>query len=153
LSYETWTQVERLLHWVAANWERPDQSIWEVRGPRRDFNYSKMQCWVALDRGIRLAWKRSFPADYSGWIAQRDRLYRTVMSCGWHEKAGAFTQAFDSEALDASLLLMPLMLFVSPVDPRMIATLQRAREALAADCLVRRYQIGEAADDGLPGNE
>jgi GH15 family glucan-1,4-alpha-glucosidase len=153
LSYETWLQVERVLDWVAANWEQPDQSIWEIRGPRRDFTYSKMQCWVALDRGIRLAWKRSFPADHGRWLTERDRLYRTVMSRAWNQGIGAFTQAFDSDALDASLLLMPLVLFLSPVDPRMIATLHKVRKALAADCLVRRYQIGEAADDGLPGNE
>jgi GH15 family glucan-1,4-alpha-glucosidase len=153
LSYDMWNDVEHLLDWVAGNWQRPDQSIWEVRGPRRDFTYSKMQCWVALDRGIRLAWKRSFPADVTRWVAERDRIYRAIMSDGWNPQVGAFTQAFGSSALDASLLLMPLMLFLSPVDPRMVATLNRVRESLASDCLVRRYQIGEASDDGLPGCE
>jgi len=126
------------------NWEQPDQSIWEVRGGRRDFTYSKVQCWVALDRGLRLAWKRSFPADTQRWLTERDRIYRAVMSRAWNEREGAFTQSFDSDALDSSTLLMPLMLFVSPVDPRMVATIERIRQKLASDSLVLRYDTGKA---------
>jgi GH15 family glucan-1,4-alpha-glucosidase len=153
LSYEMWSTVERLLDWVAKNWDQPDQSIWEVRGPRRDFTYSKLQCWVALDRGVRLTRKRSFPAEGDSWRRERNRIYRAIMKDGWSEKESAFTQAFGSDALDAATLMMPLMLFVSPSDPRMISTIERIQKELAADSLVHRYAIGKAARDGLPGSE
>jgi GH15 family glucan-1,4-alpha-glucosidase len=153
LSYEMWATVERLLDWVIQHWEDPDQSIWEVRGPRRPFTYSKLQCWVALDRGVRLARKRSFPSEGDKWRLERDRIYKTIMREGWSEKEGAFTQYFGSGAVDASALMMPLMLFVAPNDPRMLATLARIRQDLATDSLVLRYQIGKASKDGLPGTE
>jgi len=87
---------------------------------------------------LRLAWKRSFPADTQRWVKERDRIYRAIMSRSWNEREGAFTQSFDSDALDSSTLLMPLMLFVSPVDPRMVATIERIRQQLAHHRLSRR---------------
>ncbi len=153
LSYEMWLNVERLLDWVADNWERDDQSIWEVRGGPRPFTFSKLQCWVALDRGVRLARKRSFPTEGQKWRDQRNRIYNAIMTQGWNEQAGAFTQYFGSDAVDASLLMMPLMLFLSPADPRLMTTIQRVRERLAIDSLVRRYDTSKAAPDGLPGGE
>jgi GH15 family glucan-1,4-alpha-glucosidase len=153
LSYDMWTTVERMLDWLAKNWDQPDQSIWEVRGGRRDFTYSKLQCWVALDRGLRLVRKRSFPAEGGTWLRERNRIYRAIMTECWNEREGAFTQYFGSDALDASALMMPLMLFVSPKDPRMVSTIARIRQELAADSLVRRYDQGKAARDGLPGSE
>lgn len=152
-SYEMWGTVEKLLDWVVQNWEQPDQSIWEVRGGRRNFTYSKMQCWVALDRGVRLARKRSLPISGKSWEAERDRIYHTIMQQAWHQEKRTFTQYFGSDAIDASALLMPLMRFLSPTDPRMIATIEEARQQLAEDSLVRRYAIGKAARDGLPGGE
>ncbi len=153
LSYDMWVTIRRLLDWLAKNWAEPDQSIWEVRGGRRDFTYSKLQCWVAFDRGIRLARKRSFPMEGDAWRVERDRIYNAIMQKGWNEQLKAFTQYFGGDAMDASLLMMPLMLFVSPKDPRMLSTLDRVRQELGSDSLVSRYRIGEAASDGLPGNE
>jgi GH15 family glucan-1,4-alpha-glucosidase len=153
LSYEMWATVERLLDWVVRNWEEPDQSIWEVRGPRRPFTYSKLQCWVALDRGIRLARKRSFPSEADRWWRERDRIYMAIMRQGWNVDKQAFTQYLGSDAVDAATLMMPLMLFLAPGDPRMLATLARIRQDLGTDGLVLRYRIGEAAQDGLPGGE
>jgi GH15 family glucan-1,4-alpha-glucosidase len=153
LSYEMWSQIERLLDWLVQNWNQPDQSIWEVRGGRRQFTYSKLQCWVALDRGLRLARKRSFPTELLPWLTERNRIYRAIMEEGWDEKTGAFTQYFGTDAVDASALMMPLVLFVSPKDPRIISTINRIRKELSADSLVHRYRIGEAAEDGLPGHE
>jgi GH15 family glucan-1,4-alpha-glucosidase len=153
VSYDLWSTVTQLLDWVADNWDQPDQSIWEVRGGRRPFTYSKLQCWVALDRGVRLAGKHSLPIGGDKWRAVRDQIYNTIMTKGWHEEKGAFTQFFGSDALDASLLMMPLMRFVSPTDPRIVSTIDRIRTELAADSLVRRYDIGKAARDGLPGTE
>jgi GH15 family glucan-1,4-alpha-glucosidase len=153
VSYEMWTVIDSLLDWVAQNWEQPDQSIWEVRGGRRNFTYSKLQCWVALDRGLRLAQKRSLPISGKRWEAERDRIYQLIMQESWNKEIGSFAQYFGSDALDASSLMMPLMRFVSPTDPRMISTLRQIRSQLASDALVRRYQIGKAAADGLSGGE
>jgi GH15 family glucan-1,4-alpha-glucosidase len=153
LSYEMWVTLERMLDWVARNWEQPDQSIWEVRGGRRDFTYSKVQCWVALDRGVRLARKRSFPAEDDRWQLERNRIYQAVMTQGWNEQDGSFVQYFGADAVDASALMMPLMLFVSPKEPRMTSTIARIRAELGSDALVSRYDIGKAARDGLPGSE
>ncbi|MBZ5581619.1 MAG: glycoside hydrolase family 15 protein [Acidobacteriia bacterium] len=153
LSYDMWSTVEHMLDWLAANWRQADQSIWEVRGGRREFTYSRLQCWVALDRGLRLARKRSFPAEGSRWREERNNIYHAIMKDGWNGKDNAFTQFFGSDAVDASLLMMPLMLFVSPTDPRMLATIDRIRQQLASDSLVRRYDTDKAARDGLPGSE
>ena len=153
LSYEVWLQIERVLDWLVKNWERPDQGIWEVRGGQKHFTYSKLQCWVALDRGLRLARKRSFPTEVLPWLNERDRIYRAIMEQGWDSASGAFTQYFGDSAVDAGSLMMPLMLFVSPKDPRMLSTLACIRKELVSDSLVHRYRIGEAAADGLPGGE
>jgi GH15 family glucan-1,4-alpha-glucosidase len=153
VSWDIWNQIELMLDWVSDNWNQPDQSIWEVRGGRRHFTYSKLQCWVALDRGVRLAAKRSLPGAGKKWLAERDKIYRAIMTEGWCEKEQSFVQYFGSTAVDASLLTMPLMLFISPTDPRMLTTIDRIRRELTADSLVHRYRMDDAADDGLPGNE
>jgi len=152
-AYEMWREVENLLDWLAANWEQPDQSIWEVRGGRRQFTYSKLQCWVAFDRGLRLARKRSLPLSGKRWEAERDRIYQALMTDSWNQEMHAFTQYFSADAMDASVLLMPLMRFVSPTDPRMVSTIRRVREELAEDSLVQRYHPGKAARDGFPPGE
>jgi GH15 family glucan-1,4-alpha-glucosidase len=153
LSYDMWMTVERLLDWLVKNWNQPDRSIWEVRGGPKPFTYSKLQCWVALDRGVRLARKRSFPTEGDTWRMERNRIYNAIMTEGWNEREGAFTQFFGADAVDAATLMMPLMLFVSPKDPRMLATIARIRKELSSDALVHRYAIGKAAHDGLPGFE
>src|SRR5262249_32577467 len=118
---------------------------------------SKFMCWVALDRGLRLADKRSFPADRAAWLKARDAIYEEVMAKGWSEARGAFVQSYGSEALDASALLMPLTFFLAPNDPRMLATADAIRSpapggGLAADGLVYRY-ARKSARAGLPGVE
>ncbi len=153
IGYDTWRYLVRMLDWVCDNWDQPDDGIWEVRGGRHHFVFSKMLCWVALDRGIRLADKRSLPAPYERWRETRDRIYTEVLEKGWNEKIGAFTQYYGSEALDASLLLMPLVFFMAPRDPRMLSTLDRIMENLVSDSLVYRYQTDKAADEGVEGGE
>jgi GH15 family glucan-1,4-alpha-glucosidase len=152
ISYDLWVNLCRLLDFVCENWEQPDEGIWEVRGGRQHFVYSKVMCWVALDRGIRLADKRGFPGNRARWMIERDRVYREVMDRGWNPKVGAFVQAYDGEALDAANLIMPLVFFVSPTDPRMLATLDRTLEQLALGSLVYRYDTNTAAD-GLESEE
>jgi GH15 family glucan-1,4-alpha-glucosidase len=153
VSFDLWKQIRRMLDWVSRNWEQPDEGIWEVRGGRQQFVYSKMQCWVALDRGLRVAQHRGLPVDRLRLRTERDRIYETIMEKGWNRSRGAFVQCFGSDALDASNLLMPAVFFVSPKDPRMLRTLDLIMRELVSDSLVYRYRFGESADDGLLGRE
>jgi GH15 family glucan-1,4-alpha-glucosidase len=157
ISYDEWTRLRRLMEWLCDNWTHADEGIWEVRGGRRQFVYSKVMSWVALDRSLRLADKRSFPADRARWLRVRDEIYEQVMAEGWDTRRRAFVQAYGSEVLDASSLLMPLVFFMAPNDPRMLSTVDMIRRpltagGLAADGLIYRYDPA-AAPDGLPGRE
>jgi GH15 family glucan-1,4-alpha-glucosidase len=157
ISYDLWTHLRRLVDWVCGNWQRKDEGIWEVRGGQQHFVYSKLMCWVAVDRGLRLADKRSFPADRDRWLRCRDDIYEEIMARGWSPLHQAFMQAYDSDTLDAATLTMPLVFFVSPSDPRMLKTLDavvRSPEdgGLVANNLVYRYNV-LASPDGLPGEE
>jgi GH15 family glucan-1,4-alpha-glucosidase len=152
ISYELWCDLREILNWLCRNWGRSDSGIWEIREKARQFVYSKMMCWVALDRGIRLADKRGFPAEIERWRKTRDTIYEEIMSKGWDQRRQAFVQSFGSKALDASALLMPLVFFVSPTDPRMLKTLNAIQHELASDHLVRRYNVRQTKD-GLKGNE
>jgi GH15 family glucan-1,4-alpha-glucosidase len=157
ISYDFWTRIRRRLDWICDNWQTPDEGIWEMRNRQEHFVYSKLMNWVALDRGVRLADKRSFPANRERWIHNRDQIYDEVMTKGWNEKRKAFTQYYGSEDLDASVLIMPLVFFMAPSDPRMLSTiraiLKNPREGgLVSDGLVYRYPP-EPRIDGLPGEE
>jgi GH15 family glucan-1,4-alpha-glucosidase len=157
IGYDAWTRIRRRLDWLCENWQRPDEGIWEMRGGQRHFVYSKLMCWVAMDRGLRLAEKRSFPADRARWLAVRNRIYEEVMAKGWSATRRSFVQHYDSESLDASNLIMPLVFFMSPNDPRMLSTLEAMnrspkRGGLVSDGLVYRYD-SETGEDGLHGRE
>jgi len=141
-----------MLAWLERHWQDPDEGIWEVRSGREHFVYSKVMCWVAFDRALRLAEKRSLPADRVAWLRIRDAIYEEVMTQGWDPERRAFVQAYGSRALDASLLIMPLVFFLSPRDPRLLSTLEAIRRELVADSLVYRYNPERSAD-GLPGEE
>ncbi|MBX9585394.1 MAG: glycoside hydrolase family 15 protein [Gemmataceae bacterium] len=152
-----WGRLRRLVDWVADNWDRPDEGVWETRGGRKDHVYSRFMCWVALDRGLRLADKRSFPAPRDKWLAARDAAYEQVLAKGWSEERQAFVQSYGSDNLDAAMLLMPLTFFMAPNDPRMLATIDAittpaTKGGLAADGLVYRYDF-KATHDGLEGYE
>ena len=147
LDYEDWQSLRTLLDWLSQNWHQPDAGMWDVRDSRKHFVSSKVLSWVALDRGVRLAHQRGLPADEDVWIAQRDAIYEEVMSKGWNAKKGSFVRHYGSEALDASLLLMPVVEFVGSTDPRWLATLERVQEELTYDVLVERYE-GESASEG-----
>ncbi len=157
ISYDYWTTLKRFIDWVCENWQRPDAGLWEVRGGDQHFVYSKLMCWVALDRALRLAEKRSFPAPTEHWRSTRDEIYHTIMEKGWDEERGAFVQHFDSDVLDASNLIMPLVFFMSPNDPRMLRTLDAVCRApseggLLFDSLVYRYNTRHV-EDGMQGDE
>jgi GH15 family glucan-1,4-alpha-glucosidase len=145
------------VNWVCDNWTRPDEGIWEIRGERQHFTYSKLMCWVALDRGLRLADKRSFPADRSRWLKVRDQIYEEIMTRAWNEQRGSFVQYYGSDSLDASALIMPLVFFLSPTDPRMLQTIDAinrppSQGGLVSDSLVYRYDV-ERYQDGIQGDE
>jgi GH15 family glucan-1,4-alpha-glucosidase len=154
VSYDSWVKVRRRLNWICENWQRPDEGIWEFRGAEKQFVYSKVMNWVALDRGIRLAEKRSLPSDSVKWVQVRDQIYEEVMAKGWNEKLQSFTQSYDSENLDASLLIMPLVFFLAPTDKRMLSTIKAILKSpkeggLVSDGLVYRYTPNT---DGIEGN-
>ena len=152
LPYAAWTKVRDMLDWVCDNWDTPEEGIWETRGGRQNFTYGRFMCWVALDRGIRLAALRGRPASIVRWRDQRDAIYEQIMAKGWHPKRGAFVQSQDADVLDASLLLMPLMGFVVPRDPMWLSTLAEMQKDLVSDSLVYRYDPS-ASPDGLRGSE
>jgi GH15 family glucan-1,4-alpha-glucosidase len=156
-SYDIWVKIRERLEWICENWRLPDAGIWEMRNRQAHFVYSKVMNWVALDRGLRLADKRALPADRAKWMRERDKIYEEVMTKGWNEKRRAFTQFYGSEDLDASLLIMPLVFFMAPTDPRMLSTisaiLKNPRDGgLVSDSLVYRYPP-QPRIDGLPGEE
>ena len=156
-SYDVWLKIRNRLEWICENWQLPDAGIWEMRNRQEHFVYSKVMNWVALDRGLRLADKRALPADRAKWMRERDKIYEEVMTKGWNDKHHAFTQFYGSEDLDASLLIMPLVFFMAPTDPRMIGTidaiLKNPRDGgLLSDSLVYRYPP-QPRIDGLPGEE
>jgi GH15 family glucan-1,4-alpha-glucosidase len=157
ISYDTWVKVRGRLDWICENWQLPDAGLWEMRNREEHFVFSKVMNWVALDRGIRLAGKRALPANRAKWIEERDRIYEEVMTKGWSEKRKAFTQFYGSEDLDASLLIMPLVFFMAPNDPRMLSTIDAilkspSQGGLVSDSLVYRYPPHPRID-GLPGEE
>jgi GH15 family glucan-1,4-alpha-glucosidase len=153
ISHDFWCDLARSIDWVSRNWERPDEGIWEVRGGQQHFLYSRLMCWVALDRGIRLARKRSFPAPLARWIETRDAIYTDIFQNFWEEKRGTFLQCKGSSAVDAASLLMPLVKFISPTDPRWLSTLRTINAELVEDSLVHRYRVKNAAPDGFQGTE
>jgi GH15 family glucan-1,4-alpha-glucosidase len=153
ISYGLWVKLRAILDWLGDNWDQPDEGIWEVRGGKRDFTYSRIMTWVAYDRAIRIQRKRGLPADTARWRAVRDAAYEWVMTHGWSESRRAFVQYAGSDVLDASLLVLPLVLMIAPTDPRMISTLDAICDELVSDSFVFRYNTEEAADDGLPGRE
>ncbi|MGW5326694.1 glycoside hydrolase family 15 protein [Streptomyces sp. NPDC004014] len=147
-----WKALGRVLDWLADNWDRPDEGIWETRGGRQNFTYSRLMAWVAFDRGIRAATEFSRPADIPRWTAARDAVFGQITERGWHDKRKAFVQHYDTDVLDASLLLMPRVGFISPRDPDWISTLDAMDEELVSDSLVYRYDPA-ASPDGLRGSE
>lgn len=147
-----WDEVGGVVDWLCDHWDQPDEGIWETRAGRRDFVYSRLMCWVALERAIRIANRRGLPADLLRWRRARDTIYRQIMDRGWSTERGAFVQGLDDEVLDASLLMMPMAKFVSPTDPKWLSTLDVLTSDLVSDSLVYRYDP-TASPDGLQGSE
>ena len=143
----------QLVDWVCGNWERPDEGIWEVRGGPQHFLYSRIMCWVAIDRALRIANRRSFPAPVVRWRDARDAIYRDVFSNFWDEQQQTFVGIRATDVIDAACLIMPLVGFISPADPKWVSTLRMVEDRLMDDSLLYRYDTRTASFDPLGGNE
>ncbi|MEO0521154.1 MAG: glycoside hydrolase family 15 protein [Cyanobacteria bacterium P01_A01_bin.116] len=161
ISHDFWTHLRYLTNWVCDNWHRTDQGVWESRGGGKHHVYSKLMCWVAVDRALRIADHRSFPAERSRWITVRDKMYEEILEKGWNDERGAFVQAYGEKDIDAGCLIMPLVFFMAPNDPKMLKTIAAVRQppqagGLTANSLVYRYNTTNASgdsSDGLEGEE
>ncbi|MDX3517973.1 glycoside hydrolase family 15 protein [Streptomyces scabiei] len=157
---DMWRMQCALMDYLRTAWRKPDEGLWEVRGPRRHFTHSKVMCWVAADRAVRTleADPELTGGDLDGWRALRDEIHREVCDRGFDPERNTFTQSYGSRELDASLLLIPLMGFLPPDDPRVVGTVDAIRAELSHKGLVRRYGLDHrtaatASVDGLPGGE
>ncbi|MEU2602135.1 glycoside hydrolase family 15 protein [Streptomyces hirsutus] len=151
-NFEGWQALTRTLDWFADAWDRPDEGIWETRGGRQDFTYSRVMSWVAFDHGLGLAEFFRRPADLERWRTARDAVFDQIVKRGWSEKERAFVQHYDGDVLDASLLLMPRVGFIAPRATAWLSTLDAMDRKLVSDSLVYRYDPA-ASPDGLRGSE
>src|SRR3990172_7378021 len=138
IPHDLWVNLVRLVNWVTEHWQLADEGVWEVRGGRQEFLYSRLMCWVAVDRGIRLADRRSLPYPHDTWRATRDAIYHDIMTSFWNPERQCFVQHKGATTVDASNLLMPMVKFISPTDPRWLSTLRVMDEDLVDDSLVYR---------------
>ena len=153
LYYRGWAQLGRTMDWLSKHWQTLDKGIWEVRGGDRAFVHSRVMCWVAFDRALRMVHNQGLPAPVEHWRNARDAIYQEIMEQGWSEQKQSFVQYYGSDAIDASALLISLTGFTAPTDPRMLKTLDRIQKELTHAPHVYRYRIDAAADDGLKGTE
>ncbi len=153
LPYETWRDCQDLVAYVSENWRVPDEGIWEVRAGRKEFLHSRVMCWVAVDRAIRLAYKRSLPAPLGEWQTLRNEIYESVFSDFWNEELQALVAYRGADHVDASALLLPLLRFISSADPKWMSTLKAIERDLVEDARVYRYREESAEVDGLHGEE
>jgi GH15 family glucan-1,4-alpha-glucosidase len=152
VGHRGWVAICELLAWLSANWDQPEEGIWETRGGRKDFTYGRLMSWVAFDRGIRLAAKHGRPAPIADWVEKRDAIYDQIMTRGFNAERQAFVQHYEDKVLDSSLLRMSSVGFIAPHDPMWTSTLQAMDTELVTDSLVYRYDPG-ASPDGLQGSE
>ncbi len=152
LSLDAWSDLTRLIDWLLDNWERDDAGMWEIRGDVRAHTVSRLMCWVALERMMRMARQRGLPGDLARWAAARDAIHARIMERSWDPEVGAFMASEGSDTVDAGVLLMPLVKFLAPNDPKFLSTLEVIEERLVSDSLVFRYDLG-ATSDGLEGPE
>jgi GH15 family glucan-1,4-alpha-glucosidase len=151
ISYDFWLDLTRQVNWVCDNWHREDEGIWEVRGEKKHFLYSRMMCWVAMDRALKIGDKHSYPMP-EGWRNERDNIFYSIHQDLWNKEKQAFVQYKGADTVDAATLLMPLIRFISPKDPRWLSTLQAIEKELVSDSLVYRYRPAKHLD-GLTGVE
>ncbi len=152
ITEDIWSTIESLVQAVIKNWQRPGRGIWEVRGAMRHFVYSKVMCWLAMDRAIALAEALGKGVDLDRWQAVREEIRADVLAHGWNERLQSFVQYYGADYTDAALLMMPMVGFLPAEDPRMRSTVRHIREELAVNGLLRRYPP-DLTDDGFGSEE
>jgi alpha,alpha-trehalase len=152
ISHSLWEELSNIVELAIQRWMEPDSSIWEVRSERRQYTYSKLMCWVAVDRGIRIADRYNLPYNRAAWRRTRVAIHRAITSRGYSTHRRAFNQEFDSDALDAAILRISQVRFLSDRDPRIRSTVRAIAQHLGEGVLVNRYRMDET-EDGLPGEE
>jgi GH15 family glucan-1,4-alpha-glucosidase len=153
ITYDYWKIIEEYVDYVINNWHKPDHSIWEVRGVKREFLFSRLMCWVAMDRAIKIAQHFSFPYDILKWHDVRDQVYKDIYDNFWNEKKQAFVQYKGSDNMDASALLMPILNIISPNSEKWQQTMAAIDRELRSDVLVYRYRETKNEVDGIKGKE
>ncbi len=149
ISHDAWQGIIKVVDQVCKTWRDPDSGIWEVRGPPREYLHSRLMNWVAIDRAVRLAQKRSLPAPLVRWSETRTEIHNEIWDSYWDEDLGRFVRSKGETVVDGAMLMMPLVRFVSPTDPKWLATLDAITADLSDDGMIYRYRT----DDGLPGQE
>jgi len=152
IHHDAWSALSKIIDWISHHWDQADEGVWEVRGGRQNFTFSRIMSWVAVDRAIRIAAERGLPADAIGWQSARDAIYHMIMDKCWNPERQAFVQHDATDVLDASVLVMPMVRFIAPDDRRWLSTLDKMASELVSDSLVYRYNV-EASPDGLDGDE
>jgi len=153
ITYEFWKLIEKQVQCVIKQWKKPDHGIWEIRNEKKEFLHTRLMCWVAMDRAIKIAENRSFPYPEQEWHSIRSEIYEDIYYNFWNEKLGAWVQYKGATHVDASALLMPLTHFISPLEPRWLSTMKAIDKELVLDVLVYRYKNGMTKIDGLQGEE
>jgi GH15 family glucan-1,4-alpha-glucosidase len=153
MSYAGWGDLTRTIEYVCRNWHKPDEGIWEFRGGRRHFLHSRLMCWVALDRALKISGLASLPAPADRWRETRDRIFADIHENFWDEDLQSFVQAKGTKAVDASLLLMPMMKFISPVDTRWTHTMDCIEHELVTDAFVKRYNNADRELEGFDAGD
>jgi GH15 family glucan-1,4-alpha-glucosidase len=151
ISYDFWLDISKQVEWVCDHWTIADEGIWEVRGGKRHFLYSRMMCWVALDRAMRIADMHSYPKP-TRWRTERDKIFNSIHADFWDENLQTFVQFKGADTVDAATLLMPLIRFIGPKDPKFLSTLEYIEKKLVSDSLVYRYRSNQTLE-GLEGAE
>jgi GH15 family glucan-1,4-alpha-glucosidase len=153
VSHKLWQYITRHVEWLCENWQQADHGIWEVRGGKKEFLHSRLMSWVAFDRAIKIAEANSFPFPAQQWQAEREKVYDCIFDDFWDTEKTSFVQFKGSKAVDASVLLMPIVKFINPQDPLWLSTLRNIEKELVSDSLVFRYHPEKAASDGISGKE
>ena len=153
ITFEFWLLIEKQVQMVIKNWEEPDHGIWEIRNEKKAFLHSRLMCWVAMDRAIKIAEHRSFPYPSAEWHEVRSAIYYDIYNNFWNDELKAWVQYKGANQMDASVLLMPLTHFISPKEPRWLSTLEAVKRELLQDVLVYRYRNDETKLDGIDGEE
>ena len=152
ISRALWRECRAIVELAIEQWQQPDSSIWEVRSQRQQYTYSKIMCWVAVDRGLRIAEHYGLPHDAVRWRAARRAIHRAITKDGWSRHRGAFTQSLGGDALDAAVLRISQTRFLPDRDPRVMSTVRAIRRHLSTGVLLRRYNVAES-QDGVGGGE